>query len=166
MSGDRVFRRVWTRALLFFILGGIHIEWTKEIKGEGEEGEKKGKKTRERRARLLQLQCTSQWWQTTMTMRTKTTTTLSLVRMDGHFDFSSLFTRVHVVDDDLFPPHISLDKKPSPFGGWRIFWHSHLWHPRHKTNRCAIHFGETVSIPNPSAFQRKTQKYLKTSRLM
>ena len=121
MSGDRVFRRVWVRALLFFILGGIHIEWTKEIKGEGEEGEKKGKKTRERRARLLQLQCTSQWWQTTMTMRTKTTTTLSLVRMDGHFDFSSLFTRVHVVDDDLFPPHISLDKKPYPFGGWRIF---------------------------------------------
>ena len=40
---------------------------------------------------------------------------LGLVRMDGHFDFSSLFTRVHVVDDDLFPPHISLDKKPSPF---------------------------------------------------
>ena len=44
MSGDRVFRRVWTRALLFFILGGIHIEWMKEIKGEGEEGEKKDKK--------------------------------------------------------------------------------------------------------------------------
>ena len=44
MSGDRVFRRVWVRALLFFILGGIHIEWTKEIKGEGEEGEKKEKK--------------------------------------------------------------------------------------------------------------------------
>ena len=107
MSGDRVFRRVWTRALLFFILGGIHIELMKEIKGEGEEGEKKGKKntTGERRAWLLQLQCTSQWWQTRMTMRTKTTMTLSLVRMDGHFDFSSLFTRVHVVDDDdLFPP--------------------------------------------------------------
>ena len=45
MSGDRVFRRVWTRALLFFILGGIHIEWMKEIKGEGEEGEKNEKNT-------------------------------------------------------------------------------------------------------------------------
>lgn len=29
---------------LFFILGGIHIELMKEIKGEGEEGEKKEKK--------------------------------------------------------------------------------------------------------------------------
>jgi len=30
---------------LFFILGGIHIELMKEIKGEGEEGENKEKKT-------------------------------------------------------------------------------------------------------------------------
>ena len=43
MSDDRVFRRVWTRALLFFILGGIHIEWMKEIKKKEKKG-KKGKK--------------------------------------------------------------------------------------------------------------------------
>ena len=107
MSGDRVFRRVWTRALLFVFHSWGHPHWVDERnKRRRRRRGKKGKNntTGERRARLLQLQCTSQWWQTTMTMRTKTTMTLSLVRMDGHFDFSSLFTRVHVVDDDLFPP--------------------------------------------------------------
>jgi hypothetical protein len=44
MSGDRVYCRVWTPTLLFFILWGIHIEWMKEIKGEGEEGGKKREK--------------------------------------------------------------------------------------------------------------------------
>lgn len=97
MSGDRVFRRVWTRALLFVFHSWGHPHWVDERnKRRRRRRGKKGKKntTGERRARLLQLQCTSQWWQTTMTMRTKTTMTLSLVRMDGHFDFSSLFTRV------------------------------------------------------------------------